>query len=142
MYHRHDPIEEAERSALMDRYRQALVSVSEAVAIWNPNTLVGSSGTFDTLSEIYCSRSGLDYSPAEPETPLTVEAFWEIHQEIIGKDREGRMQIPGMIEMRVDMIVVASCLIAYLLNTYDFQKIRVSSYSLKEGVVVSLMSNP
>ncbi|MDZ7649343.1 MAG: hypothetical protein U5K54_20500 [Cytophagales bacterium] len=45
---------------------------------------------------------------------LTIKAFDEIFQELLLKDREGRMQIPGMIELRVDMIVVACCLINHL----------------------------
>ena len=49
------------------------------------------------------------------------------------------MQIPGMIEMRVDMIVVACCLIKFILDRYTFKQIRVSSYSLKEGVLASLI---
>lgn len=142
LYHRHDPMSEEERLALTGHYRKALGPIAESVARWNPSTMVGSSGTFDTLSEIYCRRTGRDYLAAAPETPLTVEAFGDIHQELISKDREGRMRIPGMIEMRVDMIVVASCLIAFLLDTYGFQRVRVSSYSLKEGVLASLISKP
>jgi exopolyphosphatase/guanosine-5'-triphosphate,3'-diphosphate pyrophosphatase len=43
-----------------------------------------------------------------------------------------------MIEMRADMIVVASCIVKYLLDRYSFQNIRVSPYSLKEGVLEKL----
>ncbi|HKZ38135.1 MAG TPA: hypothetical protein VJ184_10810, partial [Chryseolinea sp.] len=46
--------------------------------------------------------------------------------------------IPGMIEMRVDMIVVACCLVRYILSRHSFARIRVSTYSLKEGVLESL----
>jgi len=42
--------------------------------------------------------------------------------------------------MRVDMIVVASCLIRYLLEHHAFKRIRVSTYSLKEGVFASMIS--
>jgi len=40
--------------------------------------------------------------------------------------------------MRVDMIVVASCLVNYVLNHFSFNKISVSSYSMKEGVLSQL----
>jgi exopolyphosphatase/guanosine-5'-triphosphate,3'-diphosphate pyrophosphatase len=43
-----------------------------------------------------------------------------------------------MIELRVDMIVVACCLIQFLLQTYSFKNIRVSSFSLKEGALAKL----
>jgi exopolyphosphatase / guanosine-5'-triphosphate,3'-diphosphate pyrophosphatase len=37
------------------------------------------------------------------------------------------------------MIVVACCMIKFLLNNYTFRQVRVSSYSLKEGVLASLL---
>jgi exopolyphosphatase/guanosine-5'-triphosphate,3'-diphosphate pyrophosphatase len=77
-------------------------------------------------------------SDNEPETPLTVQSFYSIYKKLIQLNRSERMRMPGMIEMRVDMIVVACCLIRYLLDTYDFHNIRVSSYALKEGVLESL----
>ncbi len=49
------------------------------------------------------------------------------------------MKIPGMIELRVDMIVVAVVLIGYLLEHYNMKRLRVSSYALKEGVLSSVI---
>ena len=138
LYQRHDPIIAEELEALSARYAQALAPLSPVVAQWKPQTLVGSSGTFDTLSEMYCARTGVPYQPDAPESPLTVKAFWEIHADLITRDRAARMGLPGMIDLRVDMIVVASALIAFLLERYGFKEIRVSSYSLKEGVLASL----
>ena len=48
------------------------------------------------------------------------------------------MRMPGMIEMRVDMIVVASVLLNFILQKYRFKKIRVSSHSLKEGMLQAI----
>lgn len=138
LFHRHDPMTPVELHALDQHYQHALAPVVEAMKRWNPETLVGSSGTFDTLSEIYCVANGIPYVATQAETPLTVEAFQQIHHQLITKDRAGRMQIPGMIEMRVDMIVVASCLIQHLIQAFHFHNMRVSSYSLKEGVLATL----
>jgi exopolyphosphatase / guanosine-5'-triphosphate,3'-diphosphate pyrophosphatase len=102
--------------------------------------LIGSSGTFDTLSDIFCITHDIHKSPEEIETPLSIPGFYEIYQELIQKTRAERMDIPGMIEMRVDMIVVACCLIRYLLEHHAFKRIRVSTYSLKEGVFASMIS--
>jgi exopolyphosphatase/guanosine-5'-triphosphate,3'-diphosphate pyrophosphatase len=124
-----------ELQALEKHYEASLEDLREAVTQWKPRTLVGSSGTFDTLSEIHCLREGIPYRPTDSETPLTVEAFQRIHPELLIRDRAARLSLPGMIEMRVDMIVVASCLIDLLIRNFHFKKIRVSSYSLKEGVM-------
>lgn len=139
-FHRHDPMRAEELSGLDDYYAKALVPVLEAVRKFRPDTLVGSSGTFDTLSEMYCVANGIPYHSEQPETPLTVEAFLHLHAELISKNRLDRLKIPGMIEMRVDMIVVASCLINHLVAQLSFTKIRVSSWSLKEGVLALMAS--
>ncbi len=135
LFHRHDPIL-AEEVGLLETYiLDKLKPLAEVVPLFHIRTLAGSSGTFDTLSEIHCIRRSINITPDSPETPLTLSDFFVIHSELISKSRAERMQIPGMIEMRVDMIVVASCLVKYLIDTFSLQRIRVSSYSLKEGVL-------
>ncbi len=138
MYQRHDPILKEEVNQLIHHFRSSLAEVAQAIQTFKPEVLVGSSGTFDTLSEIYCLREHIPVIPDARETPLTVKAFHEIHHQLLTLDRSGRLKIPGMIEMRVDMIVVASCLVEYLLLEFGFKKIRVSSFSLKEGVLATL----
>lgn len=137
-FQKHDPILREEIESVNNYFKESLTSLVDAVNEHRPKILVGSSGTFDTLSDIYCIQSGIELKDA-PETPLTLEAFEKIYTELILKNRKERMQIPGMIEMRVDMIVVACCLIKFILSQFSFSQIRVSSYSLKEGVLASLM---
>ncbi len=136
-FHRHDPIFKEEVNMLFDFFCHELPLLFAALQDHNPKTLIGSSGTFDTLSDIYCIKNNIPLSEA-PETPFNISAFDEIYTDIVSKDRIARMQIPGMIEMRVDMIVVACCLIKFVLAQHSFGKLRVSSYSLKEGVLASL----
>jgi exopolyphosphatase/guanosine-5'-triphosphate,3'-diphosphate pyrophosphatase len=136
-FHRHDPILPDDVIRLDAYLSDVLVPLLEQMKIFRPSVLVGSSGTFDTLSDIYCIGKGLPLQP-DAETPLTFESFYETFELLLVKDREERLRIPGMIEMRVDMIVVACCLIRFLLEHHSFSAIRVSSYSLKEGVLAFL----
>jgi exopolyphosphatase/guanosine-5'-triphosphate,3'-diphosphate pyrophosphatase len=138
-FHQHDPITPTDIQALDVYFDTMLVPLFEALEQYPTRVLVGSSGTFDTLSDIFCIRHDIHKTAEEIETPLSLGGFWEIYDELIHKDRAARMQMPGMIDMRVDMIVVACCLIRYLLNRHDFNRIRVSTYSLKEGVLASLI---
>ncbi|MBX2915552.1 MAG: exopolyphosphatase [Cyclobacteriaceae bacterium] len=137
-FQKHDPILKEEINSLFSYADSELKPLVEQLKIHQPKTLVGSSGTFDTLSDIYCFRNDIPVTEA-PETPFSLNAFDEIYEELLVKDRAARMQVPGMIEMRVDMIVVACCLIKYLLHVHPFDAIRVSSYSLKEGVLSTLL---
>lgn len=139
-FQKHDPIHPKERQELDSFFQKTLSTLNLAISRYKPKDLIGSSGTFDTLSEIHCIQSGHSFDPLAPETPLSFENFHKIFDDLATKNRAERMKIPGMIEMRVDMIVVACCLIDYLLKSFtDFVRIRVSSYSLKEGVLASLL---
>jgi exopolyphosphatase/guanosine-5'-triphosphate,3'-diphosphate pyrophosphatase len=135
-----DPITQEEISALDRHFEISLTPLFRAFEKYPTTVLVGSSGTFDTLSDIFCARHDIHKSPEEIETPLSIAGFYEIYHELIKKDRAQRMQIPGMIEMRVDMIVVACCLIRYIIEQHTFERIRVSTYALKEGVLATLIN--
>jgi exopolyphosphatase / guanosine-5'-triphosphate,3'-diphosphate pyrophosphatase len=137
-YQKNDPIAKEEITELDKYFRHSVTTLFEAIEKFSPTILVGSSGTFDTLSDIFCITHDIHKSPEEIETPLTIEGFYEIYKELLKRNRAQRMQIPGMIEMRVDMIVVACCLVRFLLESHKFDRIRVSTYSLKEGVLAFL----
>ncbi|NBW37332.1 MAG: exopolyphosphatase [Cytophagia bacterium] len=138
MFHHTDPIPAQEIDQLNRYFTTQLSPLFNALDQWKPETLIGSSGTFDTLSDIYCIKHNFNKGADDIETPLTLQGFYDIYTELLIKNREARMAIPGMIEMRVDMIVVACCLINFLLGQYSFKQIRVSTYALKEGILASL----
>ncbi len=139
LFHKHDPIRKTEISALQKYLNTELMDLFAAAGELLPKVLIGSSGTFDTLSEIYCEACGLVVSDEQTETPLTMVAYSEIHEQLITNDRIDRLAIAGMIEMRVDMIVVASCIIDLLLKKIPINEIRVSKYALKEGVLAQIV---
>jgi exopolyphosphatase/guanosine-5'-triphosphate,3'-diphosphate pyrophosphatase len=139
-FQKHDPII-AEEVVMLDQYfSEVLKPLFEALDKHHSTIMVGSSGTFDTLSDIFCIQHDIHKTADEIETPLTIDGFYNIYHELLMKNRDQRMQIPGMLEMRVDMIVVACCLIRFLLEKHSFERIRVSTYSLKEGVLTSLIN--
>jgi exopolyphosphatase/guanosine-5'-triphosphate,3'-diphosphate pyrophosphatase len=139
-FQKNDPITQAEMTALDLYFEDVLQILFDALNKFHPHILIGSSGTFDTLSDIFCITHDIHKSPEEIETPLTLTGFYEIYEDLLHKTREQRMEIPGMIEMRVDMIVVACCLIRYILAKHSFNRVRVSTYALKEGVLATLIS--
>jgi exopolyphosphatase / guanosine-5'-triphosphate,3'-diphosphate pyrophosphatase len=137
-FQQHDPIAKDEIQNLNNYFQQSLPELFQAMDTFKPVAFVGSSGTFDTLSEIFCAQEKIPYRENDPETPLTLPSFYSTYQQLISKNRAERLLIPGMIDMRVDMIVVACCLIRYLLEKHSFTEIRVSTFALKEGVLAEL----
>ena len=138
LYQIHDPITVQEIHQLNRFFESSLAEVHEATQQYPPVTLVGSSGTFDTLSDLYCAENTIDKNESDSETPLTIEYFYSVYNLLIRMNRTERMNMKGMIELRVDLIVIGCCLIHYVLDKYKLTQIRVSGYSLKEGALAML----
>jgi exopolyphosphatase/guanosine-5'-triphosphate,3'-diphosphate pyrophosphatase len=62
-----------------------------------------------------------------------------LFDELILSDRSERLRMKGLIEMRVDMIVISVLLTRCVLKHLHLKHVRHSSYALKEGVLSELM---
>lgn len=136
-----DPINPTSIRRLQDYFQEQLVPLANAIHQYQPVVLVGSSGSFDTLVDMWFMHAE-HHLPNSNQTmfTLSINEFYRAYELLITKNHDERMQLPGMIALRVDLIVVAVCLIDYMLRTYDIHQIRTSTYSLKEGVLASLMN--
>ena len=140
LFHHHDPILPEEIDKLEAYLEQKLQPLIEAIATYKPTGLVGASGTFDTLTDIYFESMLQCKLTGHHVFELPVEEFEEIHRELVTKTKEERLVIPGMIPMRVDMIVVASSLIEFILRYMKVDFITCSHYALKEGAIATLLN--
>jgi exopolyphosphatase / guanosine-5'-triphosphate,3'-diphosphate pyrophosphatase len=127
---------------LHDFFQEQLLPLQNAVHQYPPSVLVGSSGSFDTLVDLwYCHQRGYWPPADQPTFVLPVAEFRRSYAELVSRNHTDRLALPGMIELRVDMIVVAVVLIDYLLNTFALNQIRTSTWSLKEGALASFAMN-
>ena len=134
-----DTISAGSISQLHTYFQEQLLPLANATHQYEPMVLVGSSGSFDTLVDMWFMHEyGHLPTPDQTTFDLPVSEFYRAYELLITRNHAERRQIPGMIELRVDMIVVAVCLIDYVLKTYGLAQIRTSTYSLKEGVLASL----
>lgn len=138
-FHNEDPIHPDEIMQLNEYLTQRLKPLQEAIKDYTPRRLVGASGTFDTITDIY--RAQLQETKFKRHTcySIPVDSFHDITTQLIGMDRASRLAVKGMIPMRVDMIVVASCLIRHVLRMINTEYLHCSTYSLKEGAIAEFM---
>ena len=135
-----DPISMRSVQMMDDFFREKLLPLANACHQYAPKVLIGSSGSFDTLIDMqYMKDKGQLPVTNEIAFEYSLSAFYGAYDELIFKNHTERMQIPGMIELRVDMIVVAMCLIRFVIQTLDIQKIRISSYALEEGIMAKIL---
>lgn len=139
-FHKNDPITAEEIEAINAFFQATLGELISSLDKYNPQVLIGSSGTFETLSEIFINKNSIE-KPIGTELPFDLRGFADIYNEIISRNRVERLSMKGMLEMRVDMIVIACILIHFVLSNHKFKTIRVSSYALKEGVLAELLQS-
>ena len=135
-----DPISGQDIAKVSAYLDEKMAPLFEATQQWKPSTLVGASGTFDTFADIDLhKKEAYRTIEEEHEYTLSFDSFKSILQELTSKTREERMEIPGMQEMRVDMIVLSSLLIDLIIHKIPLQKMRVSGYALKEGLLYKVL---
>lgn len=139
LFHYHDPILPEEVAKLEQYLDGKLTSLIEAIEKYKPSGLIGASGTFDTLTDIYFESMLQCKLTGQHVFELPRADFEKIHEMLVTKNREERLVIPGMIAMRVDMIVVASSLIEFILRYVPVDYISCSHYALKEGAISTLL---
>ena len=131
-----NPITPEEIEAINQYLRQEMEPLSEAIQKYKPINLIGSSGAFESLVDMIAGKFGTN-ATNETDTEYTVNCaqYKDITDMIIASTLEERRQIKGLIEMRVDMMVISCLLIDFMFKEYPLKHLRVSSYSLKEGVI-------
>jgi exopolyphosphatase / guanosine-5'-triphosphate,3'-diphosphate pyrophosphatase len=137
-----DPIAPNQVRKLQNYLSDQLIPLMNAIHQYSPKTLVGSAGSFETLVDIYnAANSSYTSKNQSIASQLPIESFYDSYYKFLEFDRNQRMAIPGMIELRVDMIVVATVLIDYIIKTCSINEIFVSNYALKEGVLAKFCKN-
>lgn len=135
-----EPISVNSIAAIESYLTKELKSLQRALAKHPVQTLIGSSGSFDTFAEMICHRY---YTPeilyGKTTFDYHLQDLMDIHQQLIASTRLERLNIKGLIAMRIDMIVIASIFTQYIIKNYNIQKVRLSTYSLKEGVLYNMI---
>jgi exopolyphosphatase/guanosine-5'-triphosphate,3'-diphosphate pyrophosphatase len=131
-----DPLTSAERSTFNNYLRDELEPLFIATKKFKPTELIGSSGAFDSVIDMIAQEFNTDeVNDIKTEFDVDINHYLSISKKIKESTINERRQIKGLIEMRVDMIVISFLLIDFILKELNLSSIRVSTFSLKEGVI-------
>lgn len=133
-FHKKDPISFKEIDELKAFIKETLQEVFEVGKKLNPTRLVGASGTFDTLVDLYFYPLGRTRGAESSYHPISNCLFFDLMESILIKDLNQRKAMPGMPEQRSDMIVVASILIDVVISELKLEAIIQTDYAMKEGI--------
>jgi exopolyphosphatase/guanosine-5'-triphosphate,3'-diphosphate pyrophosphatase len=136
----HDPILPEEINNVKDYFKEVLFPLSSKLKKNPVSMLVGCSGSFESIAEMIKSENS-DTTPIDKYYNIEVNDFTKLYQKLIGTTENERKQIPGLVEYRADTIVFASILVRHILKRFKIEKVRYSTYSLKEGILADLINN-
>ncbi|UOQ98865.1 phosphatase [Hymenobacter sp. 5317J-9] len=116
-----------------------LAPLVEALQRYKPVSLVGASGSFDSLADMQLGELRTE-SQLPPHTTLALGSFQESYRHLLSGNHEQRLAIPGILPMRADMLVVAAVLIDYVLGVSGITRLQTSAFALKEGLLAEMLA--
>ena len=125
--------------AEQDYLNTVLTPLAEAVQRYKPASLVGASGSFDSLADMQVGQLRRE-ADLPPFTELEMSSFQASYRHLLSGNHEQRAALPGILPMRADMLVVAAVLIDYVLGISEITRIRTSAYALKEGLLAEMLA--
>ena len=109
-----------------------ILFLKEKLKEFNASVLIGASGAFESVIEI--SNFGNDAHDTLC-TPISFQEFNDVYLDLIHKNVEERGQIPGLIPLRVEMIVPALIFIRLVVEKLEIEKITQTDFALREGIL-------
>ncbi len=133
-----NPLTNNEVAQVLFYFENELKPLFDALNIYPVKTLVGSSGSFDTIANI-CHLNNYN-KPINTETTyfeFNKNELNELCNKIIYSTTDERNEMPGMDLMRVEMLPLAALFIKFIIDKTNVSEIIHSSYSIKEGIIFS-----
>ena len=133
-FHQQEPIRKEDIAAIYTYFDQILLPLFAALKKYPVSQLIGSSGTFDVLENIFVlEKTHLLHAF------ISIENTKDFYESVKYKTLEERFAMPEVPDSRATMIVVAMILIQYVVEKCQIEQIITSSYAMKEGIMKRLL---
>lgn len=137
-----DPIKKSDIEILEDFFSEELQPLFSAIEKFPARTLVGSSGSFDSFADMIAHKF---YSKkilkGRTSYDFSLDDLLSIHKSIVKSTLPERMQMKGLVRFRADNIVLASIFTQFIIRSSGIEKVKLSKYALKEGVLWAILNN-
>lgn len=136
-FHVNEPISKIEIQKLNQYLEETLLPLQEAIKTFKTQTLIGASGSFDTVADL-----SLLENDSKVAIELPIHQFNQIYEDLLHKNLEERLNTSNLVSQRADMIVVSLILIQHVLSRFNIQYLYKSDYALKEGALWAYHHQP
>ncbi len=138
-----DPVQDDEIIKMRAYYDRELEDFYNAFRGYQPKALIGSSGSFDTFASLILAEKNLHETWFKNHSSYKIDCkeYFLLHEKLIKSTKKERTKMPGMEVIRVEMIVLASIFVNFILLKTGIEEIYQSDYALKEGVIAEFIEN-
>ncbi|MBN1158607.1 MAG: hypothetical protein JXA61_04440 [Bacteroidales bacterium] len=138
-----DPITIEEIEFISNYLEEKLVSLFDEIRNYSIDTLIGASGAFDTMVAMiraddpgFKSEQGMFPEMFE----IDLSDFENLYQKLINSTMKERKQMKGLESMRLEMIVLSTLLVKFMLQKLKVKHLIQSNFALKEGIIYQLIN--
>lgn len=137
-----DPYTKEEIENIIQHFKKELQELFLHLKKYKPSVLVGCSGSFESFAEIinHAQHLQLDWKSITYYPFKSADLQW-LYQILIGSTMQQRLQIKGLLSFRADTIVLSIILVNEIIKNATFNKVLLSCYALKEGVLLDKIQN-
>lgn len=136
-----DPIAQDEIETINTHFDTELDELYHKCKEYGISSLIGSSGSFDTFAEvIFHKHNKFDEFESADYHEINLEEFASQYQFLLKSNIQERLDTPGMLPMRADMIVISGLLTNHVVQNASIESMFVSKHALKEGLMFELSS--
>jgi len=119
-----------------------LTPLYEAFNKYSPVKLIGSSGTFDSIRSMIIERKGLKRGDFTDKNSYRIDLndYHNLHAYLLKSTYSERLDMKGLEFVRVEMIVLASIFVNFIINKFNLKSITQSYFALKEGMLDKIIN--
>jgi exopolyphosphatase/guanosine-5'-triphosphate,3'-diphosphate pyrophosphatase len=119
-----------------------LKDLYDAVEKYSPQKLVGCSGTFDSFREMILAKNGGIPEEVKKKNsyPINIQDYEFLHIDLIKSTLEERKKMEGLELVRVEMIVLASIFVNFIIRKLNIKSLTQSAFAIKEGLVDKILN--
>lgn len=135
-----DPLSDSDKQNILFHIQEQLEDLFEICEKYKPQILIGSAGAFETFAELVTGKHHQNITIEQLKTyQFNYDDYINIALKLINSTHQQRVEMPGIIPLRVDMIVMAALITNYVLGRVKINRLMLSTYDLKMGVLASLI---
>jgi exopolyphosphatase / guanosine-5'-triphosphate,3'-diphosphate pyrophosphatase len=134
-----DPLSPRDERKLAKHVRGEVGEFAEQLRAAGFERVIATSGTSLSLGEVALSGRRLFDSDKIHHSRISAKELHRARKEVVGRDMERRLRLPGLDSRRADLVVAGAVLLDTVVRLLRADEIILSDYALREGLVLDFI---